>query len=52
VRVGDIVELDVTVAISGNGTYSFAMDSNKSNGADYRSREAGTNPPALIITAN
>ena len=52
VAVGDIVELDVTAAIPGNGTYSFAMDSNNSNGADYRSREAVTNPPVLIITTN
>ena len=52
VAVGNIVELDVTAAIFGNGTYSFAMDSNNSNGADYRSREAGTNPPLLIITTN
>ncbi len=52
VSVGDIVELDVTAAITGNGTYSFAMDSNNSGGADYRSREALTNPPALIITTN
>ena len=52
VAVGDIVELDVTAAIPGNGTYSFAMDSNNSNGADYRSREAVTNPPVLVITTN
>ena len=52
VEVRDIVELDVTAAITGNGTYSFAMDSNNNNGADYRSREAGTNPPTLIITTN
>ena len=52
VAVGDIVELDVTAAINGNATYNFAMDSNNSNGADYRSREAGTNPPLLIITTN
>jgi len=49
VRVGDIVGLDVTAAITGNGTYSFAMDSNVTNGADYRSREDLTNPPTLII---
>ncbi|MGI0012748.1 MAG: DUF7594 domain-containing protein [Nitrososphaera sp.] len=52
VALGAIVELDVTAAIPGNGTYSFAMDSNNSNGAGYRSREAVTNPPLLIITTN
>ena len=49
VSVGDIVELDVTSAVTGNGTYNFAMDSNNNNGADYYSRE-GLNPPVLIIT--
>jgi hypothetical protein len=52
VSVGDIVELDVTAAISGNGTYNFAMDSNNNNGADYRSREDLTYPPTLFITTN
>jgi len=50
VAVGAIVEFDVTAAISGNGRYSFAMDSNNSNGVYYRSREAEINPPALVIT--
>src|SRR3990172_7215257 len=50
VAVGAIVEFDVTAAIGGNGTYSFAMDSNNSNGVYYRSRQAEINPPALVIT--
>ena len=50
--VGNIVELDVTAAIPGNGTYSFAIDSNSSNGVYYRSREDVINPPLLIITTN
>lgn len=49
VSVGDIVELDVTAVVTGNGTYNFAMDSNNNNGADYYSRE-GLNSPLLIIT--
>jgi hypothetical protein len=49
VSVGDIVELDVTAVVTGNGTYNFAMDSDDNNGADYYSRE-GLNPPVLIIT--
>jgi hypothetical protein len=49
VSVGDIVELDVTAVVTGNGTYNFAMDSDNNDGADYYSRE-GLNPPGLIIT--
>jgi hypothetical protein len=48
VNVGDVVELDVTAAISGNGVYNLAIDSNNTNGANYASRE-GANPPLLII---
>jgi len=48
VNIGDVVELDVTAAINGNGTYSFAMDSTRPNGVHYYSRE-GANPPKLII---
>ncbi len=33
VRVGDIVGLDVTAAITGDGIYSFAIDSNDTDGA-------------------
>ncbi len=43
-------ELDVTAAISGNGTFSFALTSPSSNGADYDSRESGTTAPQLIVT--
>src|SRR3990172_7670545 len=51
VAVGAIVEFDVTNApISCNGTYSFAIDSNNSDGVYYRSREDVINRPALVIT--
>ena len=50
VGYGDTVELDVTSAISGDGTYCFAITSSDSNGADYRSREDASYPPELIIT--
>jgi hypothetical protein len=50
VLVDDVVELDVTSAITGNGTYNFALDSSDDNNAAYRSREDGLNPPVLIIT--
>jgi pectate lyase len=52
VSTGNSIELDVTSAISGNGTYCFAITSDNSNGADYGSREDPNNPPALIVTAN
>jgi len=52
VSPGNMVELDVTPAIHGNGTYSFAILSNNGNGADYRSREDSTNWPTLDITTN
>ncbi len=50
VEAGDIVEFDVTAAIGGNGTYSFAIVSDDSNKAEYRSREDLIHPPVLIIT--
>jgi hypothetical protein len=46
---GDVVEMDVTPAISGDGIYSFAIVSNINNGVRYRSREDTISPPALII---
>jgi hypothetical protein len=52
VAVGDIVEFDVTPAVGGNGVYSFAIVTDRSNGVEYRSREDSTNPPVLIITIN
>jgi hypothetical protein len=42
------VELNVTAAITGNGTYSFAVRNNSSNTVAYRSRQ-GSNPPVLVI---
>ena len=49
VNVGDVVEFDVTSAIGQDGQYSFAIDSNNSNGAEYRSRENSPDTPVLII---
>jgi hypothetical protein len=43
-------EIDVTTAIPGDGTFSFAMTSSSGNGADYDSRESGTTSPQLIVT--
>ncbi len=49
--VGDNVwvELDVTAAISGDGTYSFGMDTTSTNSVFYYSKEASANPPELVI---
>lgn len=49
VDVGDVVELDITPVISGNGEYSFAIVSDNTNGADFTSRESLVNPPELHI---
>jgi hypothetical protein len=42
------IELDVSVAVSGNGVYSFAVRNNSSDVVYYGSRE-GTNQPELVI---
>jgi myo-inositol-hexaphosphate 3-phosphohydrolase len=51
VAFGDVVELDITAAIAGDGVYCFAMDSLSANGADYTSREAVTGRPELLLVA-
>ncbi|MFQ5605522.1 MAG: DNRLRE domain-containing protein, partial [bacterium] len=45
---GDMVEFDVSSAISGNGTYSFGLKNNSSDIAKFSSKE-GSTPPELII---
>jgi hypothetical protein len=54
VAVGDIVVVDLTGAIGGNGSYSFAitLPSSNSNTVGYATRENTTaaNRPQLIIT--
>jgi hypothetical protein len=42
------VELNVTTAVTGNGTYSFAVNGSSSNVVDYSSSE-GANPPQLVV---
>jgi len=42
------VEVDVTPAITGNGTYSFAIKNNNSDAVYFASKEA-TNDPQLVI---
>jgi hypothetical protein len=48
VSVGNWVELDVTSALPGNGTLSFALKSEVSNTVFYNSKE-GANKPELVI---
>jgi hypothetical protein len=50
VAVDDTIEFDITGTINQNGIYSFAINSESSNGVDYYSRENTANQPELIIT--
>ncbi|MCP4248356.1 MAG: alkaline phosphatase, partial [bacterium] len=50
VTPGDVVEFDVTPAITGDGTYGFALVSTVANAVVYQSREAGSGGPQLIVT--
>src|SRR5438093_1498371 len=49
VERGQTVEFDLTRAIDGDGTYCLALESGSRDRIDYRSREAPTGPPALIV---
>ena len=49
VATGTWVEFDVTAAVTGNGTYSFAITSSSSNSVYYNSKDAGSNTPVLVI---
>jgi hypothetical protein len=44
------VDFDVTAAVTGDGTYNFAIDTTSTDGVDYQSREATTGQPVLILT--
>ncbi|MBN2115111.1 MAG: DNRLRE domain-containing protein, partial [Anaerolineales bacterium] len=43
------VEYDVTALVSGNGTYTFALIADGTDGVTFSSRE-GTAPPELVVT--
>ena len=45
----EIIQMDVTNAITGAGVYSFAIVSGSSNGVQYQSREAATGKPTLVV---
>jgi hypothetical protein len=50
VALSQVVNFDVTGAITGDGTYCFAIDSLSANGADYNAREGAVAQPAVLIT--
>ncbi len=43
------IEINVTSAITGNGTFSFGLNSNSTNSVYYTSKEQGTYLPELIV---
>jgi hypothetical protein len=49
VATGTWVEFDLKSAITGNGTYSFAISGGNSDGVKYASRETA-NDPLLVLT--
>ncbi len=50
VNLDEFVEFDVTAAVTGNGTYSFAFTSNISEVARYGSKEGIVSPELVIVT--
>jgi hypothetical protein len=45
-----VVDFDVTAAVTGDGTYNFALDSTSNDVVEYDSRQAATGRPALVLT--
>lgn len=52
VGVNTWYEVDVTSAVTGNGTVSFGVTSSSTNGADYDSRETGSLAPQLVVSTD
>jgi hypothetical protein len=48
VTVGQVVEFDVTAAITGNGTFSFGLKNFSSTTVRYSSKEGATKPELVI----
>ena len=46
---GQVVDFDLTAAIGGDDTYDFALTSPSSDGVVYRSREASSGQPSLVL---
>jgi hypothetical protein len=52
VSVGSWIEVDVTSAIAGNGTYSFGLKNTSSDVVNYSSKEGGNAPELVIRTGS
>jgi hypothetical protein len=50
VTVGTWVEVDLTSAITGNGTYSFEATTTSTNTAAFDTSQ-GTHPPQVVVVA-
>jgi hypothetical protein len=50
-RIGSkgYVEFDVTGAVTGDGTYTFTLVAESSDGVSFKSREASSDPPELVV---
>jgi hypothetical protein len=46
----DVVDFDVSSVVSGNGTYDFALDTASTDSTEYRSHEASSGKPQLVLT--
>lgn len=46
---GRSVDFDVSGVVRGGGTYDFLLRSTSTNRARYKSREAGADPPTLVL---
>jgi len=51
VTLGQVVEFDVTSAITADGDYCFALESASSNVVEYNSREATAGQPQFVVEA-
>src|SRR5439155_19415427 len=49
VQLGQTVEFDAASAVTGDGTYNFAIVNTSADECDYRSREGGA-APTLVVT--
>jgi len=50
--VGNIVDFDITPALTGDGTKCFAIDNTSANGVQYKSREGAALRPQVILTVS
>src|SRR5206468_4974123 len=51
VRLGQTVDFNVASAVTGDGTYNFALVNTSSDECDYRSREGGPAPKLVVTVA-